>query len=86
MYDTESSNASVQALIDIFTPTAAEELTQAQFTVPVLPGLQLTAPLDYSQRVAVASALSQAVSIVQGPPGTGKTHIGCILAQVRQLC
>jgi hypothetical protein len=85
VYDTESSNASVQALLDIFEPTAAEELAQAQFIVPVLPGLQLTAPLDYSQRVAVASALSQAVSIVQGPPGTGKTHIGCILAQVRAL-
>jgi hypothetical protein len=36
VYDTESSNASVQALLDIFEPTAAEEVAQAQFTVPVL--------------------------------------------------
>jgi hypothetical protein len=84
-YDAQSDCDSVKALADIFAPTAAEALEREPFTVPQLKGLALTSPLDYSQRVAVASALSQELTIVQGPPGTGKTFIGCMLAQVRSL-
>jgi hypothetical protein len=81
-YDAQSDCDAVKALADAFTPTAAEALERAPLTVTHLNGLKLTPQLDYSQRAAVASALSQELAIVQGPPGTGKTFIGCTLAKV----
>jgi hypothetical protein len=85
VYEAQSDCNAVQALANVFTPTAAEAAARKPFTVLLLKGLPLKkkTKLDYTQRAAVASALSQELAIVRGAPGTGKTFIGCMLAKVR---
>ncbi|KIY50066.1 P-loop containing nucleoside triphosphate hydrolase protein [Fistulina hepatica ATCC 64428] len=45
-------------------------------------GITKRVVLDSAQAEALASGLTQSVSLIQGPPGTGKSFIGALLAKL----